>query len=66
MSDKPVKPPRMRHCFNCGAELGHYAYYDPLDHCGARDCARAARDAIEQEREEAHEQLDRDMGWGRW
>ena len=62
----PTKLPRMRHCFNCGAELGRYSDYDRLDHCDARECARAARDAAEQERDEAHEQLDRDMGWGRW
>lgn len=62
MGDTPKKLP-MRHCFNCGAELGHYVGYDRLDTCGARECDRAARDAIAQERDEAHEQLDRDMGW---
>lgn len=54
---------KMRHCFNCGAELGVYADHDPLDDCGAQECQRAARDAFAQEREEAHERLDRDMGW---
>lgn len=58
-----MKTPKMRHCFNCGAELGVSAYHDPLDTCGARECERAARDAAQQERDEAHEQLDRDMGW---
>lgn len=56
---------KMRHCFFCGEELGVYADYDPLDSCGKRECERAVRDALEQEREEAHERLDRDMGWGR-
>jgi len=58
-----VKTPKMRHCFNCGAELGVYADHDPLDDCGAEECLRAARDAHAQERAEAHECLDRDMGW---
>lgn len=57
------KQPKMRHCFNCGKELGYYAEYDPLDDCGARECQRAAQDAYQQEREEAHEQLDRDLGY---
>lgn len=55
--------PKMRHCFNCGDDLGVYAYSDPLDHCGKQECAREAQDAARAEREEAHEQLDRDMGW---
>lgn len=59
----PDKKPRMRHCFNCGAELGQYADYDPLDTCGSRECDRAAREIAQQQRDEAHEQLDRDMGW---
>lgn len=58
-----TKAPRMRHCFHCGAELGAYADWDPLDTCGAKECVRSARDAAIEEREEAHENLDRDMGW---
>lgn len=56
---------KMRHCFNCGTELGVIADkdYEPLDTCGSSECSRAARDAMRSEREEAHEQLDRDMGW---
>ncbi len=55
---------RMHHCFNCGEELGLFAGRpDPLDHCGKQECSRAARDALQEEREEAHERLDRDMGW---
>lgn len=53
--------PKMRHCFNCGEELGCYANYDPLDTCGKRECEREAADAVWREREEAHEQLDRDL-----
>ncbi len=58
-----TKPAKMRHCFYCGEELGIYADYDRLDHCGKRECSRAALDSIQEEREEAHDKLDRDMGW---
>lgn len=58
-----MKATKMRHCFNCGAELGCYADYDPMDHCGKRECSRAAQDCFQQERDEAHEQLDHDRGW---
>lgn len=61
--DVPKTLKKMRHCFYCGAELGYYTDYDPLDTCGARECDRAARDIARQQRDEAHEQLDRDMGW---
>lgn len=54
---------RMRHCFNCGDEIGEYADYDRLDDCGKLECSRAARDAMAEEREEAHERLDRNLGY---
>lgn len=57
---------KMQHCFNCGAELG---VYDRMpgdrDTCGAKECEREARDADVAERDQAHEQLDRYMGWTR-
>jgi hypothetical protein len=53
----------MRHCFNCGEELGCYSDFDPLDTCGNAECNREASYAHQAQREEAHEQLDRDMGW---
>jgi hypothetical protein len=59
-----MRTPKMRHCFNCGAEMGVYADYDPMDTCGAIECNREAAAAESQRREEAHEQLDRDMGYG--
>lgn len=54
-----------RYCFNCGTSLGivEARYYDRMDTCGQRECDRAVRDCYAEEREEAHEQLDRDMGW---
>lgn len=55
--------PKMRHCFYCGDELGVHSDWQPLDMCGKRECERAAGECAQQEREEAHEQLDRDMGW---
>lgn len=56
---------KVRHCWNCGEDMGFIEnrYYDRMDVCGSKDCNRAARDASREEREEAHEQLDRDMGW---
>lgn len=55
--------PKMRHCFNCGEQLGAYADYDKFDTCGQPECEREARNAMAAEREEAHHQLDRDRGW---
>lgn len=56
---------RMQYCFNCGAELGIYRP-EPgdIECCGKRECMREMRDAYAQEREEAHEDLDRENGWG--
>lgn len=56
----PLKIP-MRHCFNCGEELGESRDHDPLDTCGARECQSAANDARAQQREDAHERVDRDF-----
>lgn len=55
--------PKMQRCFNCGEELGFSTWSDRYDTCGKRECDSAARDAMEGEREEAHDRLDRDMGW---
>jgi hypothetical protein len=60
MEDKKIP---MRYCFNCGEELGCYRDYDRLDTCGKQECEAEARGAAHAERFEAHEQLDRDMGW---
>lgn len=55
---------RRHHCFYCGTDIGPKdRFSEALDDCGAQECQRAARDAYAQEREEAHEQLDRDMGY---
>lgn len=55
---------KRHHCFYCGADIGPKdRFSERLDDCGATECAREARYAAQQERDEAHEQLDRDMGW---
>lgn len=55
---------RRHHCFNCGEDLGEWdRFCEQLDTCGASECNREASAAMAQERAEAHEQLDRDMGW---
>jgi hypothetical protein len=67
MSDKPVSTAKERFCFNCGASLGvvERRYYDSRDTCGDAECERAAHYAYREEREEAHERVDRDFdgGW---
>lgn len=60
------KQPKMRPCFNCGDELGEYADHHRLDDCGRPECVREASNAAREEREEAHEELDRDLGYGRY
>lgn len=55
---------RRHHCFNCGEDIGAWdRFCEQLDTCGKPECNREARDAYAQEREEAHERLDRDMGY---
>lgn len=56
---------KMRHCWNCGAEIGVYADWrqSDLDDCGSLECQRETRRAFQAEREEAHDRLDEEMGW---
>jgi hypothetical protein len=60
-----MSKPRMRHCFFCGEELGVHAYADPYDTCGKPECDREAANTQQQEREDAHRDLDELMGWNR-
>lgn len=56
---------KMRRCWFCGVEIGliEDRYYDRLtDTCGAPECEREMRFALDEEREEAHRQLDEDRG----
>lgn len=59
---EPKQPP-MRHCFNCGDEIGRSFYHDRFSSCGKGECVNAERDAHAEEREQAHEHLDREMGY---
>ena len=54
-----------RFCWNCGASMGviENRYYDRMDVCGSAEYNRALSDAYAQERDEAHEQLARDLGY---
>jgi hypothetical protein len=55
---------KLQHCFYCGKEVGVFkSWPGELVDCGARECAREAAAAYRQEREEAHDNLDRQMGW---
>jgi hypothetical protein len=58
-------PGKMRHCWNCGAEMGliEDRYFDRRDTCWRLACEREARDQERAERDKAHEQLDRDLGY---
>ena len=58
---------RIRQCWNCGGDMGlvEDRHYDRMDTCGAARCEREASDAARAERDEAHDRLDRDMGWDR-
>jgi anaerobic ribonucleoside-triphosphate reductase len=55
---------KMRYCWNCGEELGMIAdkNYVRTDTCGNQECERALLDMMQEEREEAHRRLDRDLG----
>ena len=56
---------KVSHCENCGADLGGPVerYANEMVTCGARECEREARDQEVMQRDAAHEQLDRDMGY---
>jgi hypothetical protein len=56
---------KMRYCCVCGDEIGvcEDKDYDRRDTCSKQECNREMRDAYAAERAEAHERLDRDMGW---
>lgn len=53
-----------RFCWCCGESTGVYADHDRMDTCGKPDCEREVRGAYAQERDEAHEELDRNVYGG--
>ena len=59
LREKRLSQPKAkeRFCWNCGASMG------VIENRYCTECDREARYQAEAERAEAHEQLDRDMGW---
>lgn len=55
---------RRQHCFNCGEDIGPWerGCQDP-ESCGKSECNRELQNTYAIERAEAHEQLDRDLGY---
>jgi hypothetical protein len=68
MNDQPKPEPKRRHhCAYCGDDMGPWnAYSRRGDCCGKGECQNFEREEARAEREEAHEQLDRDLGYDRW
>lgn len=56
---------RRHRCAYCGNDMGEWdpRFCDRRDTCGSAECSRFERDDALAEREEAHERLDREMGW---
>lgn len=56
---------KIHNCEYCGEDLGCDVDKWPgeMVTCGKQECQRAERDFYQEQREEAHEQLDRDMGY---
>lgn len=57
---------KMKHCAWCGDEIGMASYATGLndpESCGKKECNREVNGMYQAERDEAHEQLDRDMGY---
>lgn len=55
---------KMQQCCWCGEEMGVYdAPYNHTDTCGKLECNHEARAMDRQYREEAHHDLDQQMGW---
>ena len=64
MNHPSPKPARRQFCAYCGDDIGEWTKdSNRNDTCGKRECTRWERDNWMAEREEAHERLDRDMGW---
>lgn len=58
---------KMKHCAWCGEELGMAPGYDrEPESCGKPECNREVRGMYQAQRDEAHEELDRQNGWGDW
>lgn len=51
------------YCFWCGEELPASIFHDAYSTCGKPQCERGAAEKELQDREEAHDELDRLRGW---
>lgn len=60
------RPPagKTRYCWYCGQNMGWIANrdYDTRDTCESAECAREVRSAAAEDRQDAHDQIDRDRG----
>lgn len=54
---------KMAHCKYCGKEIGLQDRLWGDESCGDTVCERFIRAQQQSEREESHEQLDRDLGY---
>lgn len=55
---------KRQYCAYCGDDMGDWTKFsDRNDTCGKQECDRYMRENLQAEREEAHERLDRDMGY---
>lgn len=56
---------RQRYCWVCGDDMGFIEnrHYDRRDTCGKGTCEREASDTAREEREQAHRDLDDELGW---
>jgi hypothetical protein len=56
---------KQRYCWVCGDDMGVIddRHYDRRDTCGKVTCEREAKDAAQEEREQAHRDLDDRLGW---
>ena len=65
MTQNATPKGRIRTCWNCGDDMGFIEdrYYDRTDVCGKIECSRAQRDAIAEERQDAHDAVDDYYGW---
>ena len=61
-----TKLTKMKCCAWCGDEIGMTDANDrEPEACGKRDCQREVRGMYQEQREAAHEELDRMNGWDR-
>jgi hypothetical protein len=64
VTERKMSKQKMKHCAHCGEELGMTEDWDrEPEACINPECKREVHAMYREEREQAHERLDRDMGW---